>query len=324
MKGIVVDIKEGMASLLTENGEIRGIKDRTYRIGEEVILRERPRIRLGLLRWGAGVAAAFVLFVTGAFAYTTPDAYISVDVNPSVEIAINIFDRVVDVKAVNDDGVELLSSISLKHMAIEKAMQQLTDKLIEGNYITNDENGGVIITTSGENQAKAEKLAIRLEASVRECIDEEGKTAAVEAEAVGLERVKEAEKLGVTPGKLNLVEKLVKSSPDPEDIVIEEWLDKPVKDINKLIKENKKALKEQEKADRKDKDKEQDDEEDAIDKDDGDQPKGVKSGKGKDPGETPDWNNSNKEKEKKEVKEKNEEKENESGKGNGEKNKQNN
>ncbi|NLT48775.1 MAG: hypothetical protein GXX92_10240, partial [Clostridiales bacterium] len=85
---------------------------------------------------------------------------------------------------------------------------------------------------------------------VRKCIDEEGKTAVVESEAVGLERVKEAEQLGVTPGKLNLVEKLVKSSPVPEEIIIEEWLDKPVKEINKLIKENKKALKEQEKADR--------------------------------------------------------------------------
>lgn len=250
MKGIVLDIEEGKAAILTEDGEVRGIEDRQYRIGEEVVLPESPRIRAGLLRWGAGVAAAFVLFTAGAFAYTTPNAYISVDVNPSVEIAINVFDRVIDVEAVNDDGGELISSLPLKHMNIEKAMELLTDKLIEGNYISNDENGGVIIATSGDNPKKAEKLAIKLEEKVRKCIDEEGKTAVVESEAVGLERVKEAEQLGVTPGKLNLVEKLVKSSPVPEEIVIEEWLDKPVKEINKLIKENKKALKEQEKADR--------------------------------------------------------------------------
>ncbi len=331
MKGIVVDIKEGNASVLTENGEVRGVKDRRYRIGEEINLAEGLRLNSGLVRWGTGIAAALVLFATGAFAYTTPDAYISVDVNPSVEISINMFDRVLDVKAVNDDGEELLSAISLTHMSIEKAMEQLTEKLMEENYITNDENGGVIITTSGEDPIKAEKLAARLEAKVRQCIDEEGKTALVEAEAVGLERVQEAEKLGVTPGKLNLVEKLVKSSPDPEDMVIEEWLDKPVKEINKLIKENRKALKEQEKAGRdEDEDKEQNHEEDAIEENDGNQPKGVKNGNTKDPGKKTDWNIQSEEKEKNVEKEKNGEKENgkpflnekEPGEGNGVKSKQ--
>lgn len=325
MKGIVVDIEEGNASVLTENGEVRGVKDRRYRIGEEINLAEGFRLNSGLVRWGTGIAAALVLFATGAFAYTTPDAYISVDVNPSVEISINMFDRVLDVKAVNDDGEELLSAISLTHMSIEKAMEQLTEKLMEENYITNDENGGVIITTSGEDPIKAEKLAARLEAKVRQCIDEEGKTALVEAEAVGLERVQEAEKLGVTPGKLNLVEKLVKSSPDPEDMVIEEWLDKPVKEINKLIKENRKALKEQEKAGRdEDEDKEQNHEEDAIEENDGNQLKGVKNGNTKDPGKKTDWNIQS------EEKEKNGEKENgkpflnekEPGEGNGVKSKQ--
>ena len=82
MKGIVVDIKDGNASVLTENGEIRGMKDRRYRIGEEVSVAEGFRSGSGLVRWGTGIAAALVLFATGAFAYTTPDAYISMDVNP--------------------------------------------------------------------------------------------------------------------------------------------------------------------------------------------------------------------------------------------------
>ena len=48
------------------------------------------------------------------------------------------------------------------------------------------------------------------------------KTAVVESEAVGLERVKEAEQLGSHTGpNSNLVEKLVKSSPVPEEIIIE-------------------------------------------------------------------------------------------------------
>lgn len=309
MKGIVLDIKEGNAVVLTGDGEIRKIRNCSYRIGQEVNVKEAFGLSPRLARWGAGIAAAFVLFVAGAFAYTTPDAYVSVDVNPSVEICINMFDRVLDAKAMNDDGRELVSSIRLKHMSIEKAIEKLTTSLIKENYISDDENGGVIITTSGEDPREAEKLATKLETKVRECIDKEGKAALVEAEAVDLERVEEARELGVTPGKLNLVQKLTKSSPDPDAIVIEEWLDKPVKEINKLIKENRKAVKEQEKAARKDgksNDNDDADDEDEDEDRDGKLNNGDKAGQGNksDRKNTNKGNSPNKENPNKENKEK--------------------
>ena len=73
----------------------------------------------------------------------------------------------------------------------------------------------------------------------------------IECMAVGRERVEEARELGVTPGKLNLVQKLMDSSENPEEIDVEEWLNKPVKEINKAIKENRKAAKEEMKAETK-------------------------------------------------------------------------
>ena len=56
-----------------------------------------------------------------------------------------------------------------------------------------------------------------------------------------MERVEVARELGVTPGKLNLVEKLISSSDGSESINLEEWLDKPVKDIMKATIENRKS-----------------------------------------------------------------------------------
>ena len=49
--------------------------------------------------------------------------------------------------------------------------------------------------------------------------------------------------MGVTPGKLNLVEKLQASATDPDDIDIEEWLAKSVKEIMKETKAEAKANK---------------------------------------------------------------------------------
>ena len=41
----------------------------------------------------------------GAYAYAkAPVAYVSMDINPSVELGVNVFDNVVSVEAYNEDG----------------------------------------------------------------------------------------------------------------------------------------------------------------------------------------------------------------------------
>ncbi|MGI6727902.1 MAG: anti-sigma-I factor RsgI family protein [Anaerovoracaceae bacterium] len=244
MKGIVLEIKNNDAIILSDNGIISKITNHDYKIGEVIIMKENRRSRSKFIAWAASIAAALAVFTIGAFAYNTPSGYVSLDVNPSIEYSINMFDRVLEVKAVNEDAEEILASLELKNMSISKAIEETVAMLIEEDYITDDQDGGVIITTSGTDTKKAEVLAEKLKERIQTYVDEEDKNAQVEAQAVGKERVDEAKTLGVTPGKLNLVQKLIKSSDNPDEINIEQWLDKPVKEINKTIKENRKALKE--------------------------------------------------------------------------------
>ncbi|NNJ29428.1 anti-sigma-I factor RsgI family protein [Lacrimispora defluvii] len=99
-------------------------------------------------------------------------------------------------------------------------------------------NGGIVITVSGGNRKISDKFVLEIREAVEKLVDE---TVEVEVSSVGLERVREARTLGVTPGKLNLVEKLKSSASDPDSIVIHEWLNRPVKDIMKEIKKNRKT-----------------------------------------------------------------------------------
>ena len=55
-----------------------------------------------------------------------------------------------------------------------------------------------------------------------------------------LERVAMAKDLGITPGKLNLIQKLSVTYDEADAFEVDEWLDKPVKDIMKTIKGNRK------------------------------------------------------------------------------------
>ena len=99
-------------------------------------------------------------------------------------------------------------------------------------------DGGIIITVSGGNRKISDNFVLEIREAVEKLVDE---TVEVEVSSVGLERVREARTLGVTPGKLNLVEKLKSSASDPDSIVIQEWLNRPVKDIMKEIKKNRKT-----------------------------------------------------------------------------------
>jgi len=252
MKAVIVEIRDKYVAALSKDGRILKIKNDNYAIGQEIIMKEQWIKNRQFVKIAATAAASIMLFVAPAWAYLTPYSYVSLDVNPSVEYTVNIFDRVLSIKAVNDDGEEILKEMNLddlKNKNIEVAVQEVLSEIIDEGFFAEGEEGGVMIAASSKNDKKSQELADKLKSKVEEEIKEDSSGSEVEVEAVGVgeERVEEARKLGVTPGKLNLVQKLQESSQDPDDINVEEWLNKPVKEIMKATKENKKALKAEEK-----------------------------------------------------------------------------
>jgi hypothetical protein len=254
MKSVVVEIKDGFAAILSDNGCITKVVNQNYEVGQVIEMNTNKKV-LNVKKLVAGAATVAILIAGagfGTWAYASPYSYVSLDVNPSIEYTINRFDRVLSVKAVNDDGSEILKDIQLddlENQTIESALSKTLTEIAAQGYFEGDDVGGIVIATSSENIEKSEELAKELEESVKTeietTLEEKGEDTVVEVESisVGYDRVQEAAKLGVTPGKLNLVEKLQASSDNPEGIVTEEWLNKPVKEIMKAIKENRKASK---------------------------------------------------------------------------------
>lgn len=253
MKSVVVEIKAGYAAVLSEDGCISKIKNRNYIIGQVIEIKSSKFKNINKLVMCSALTA--MIAIAGGitlWAYKTPYSYVSLDVNPSIEYSLNRFDKVISVTAVNDDGQEILNELELdklENQNIEDAVAETVNQISKDGYfdnnIDNDIEGGIIIATSGEDLEKSDELAEKLQKSLENEIEEIGEDIKLETISVGLERVQKAKELGVTPGKLNLVEKLQNSSTDPESIVVEEWLNKPVKDIMSAIKENKKAKVEQ-------------------------------------------------------------------------------
>lgn len=74
--------------------------------------------------------------------YQSPVSYISVDVNPSVELALNRFDRVVDAVAYNDDGTLILENLNFKNKPYTDAVEQLLADEAFASYLT----GGALLS----------------------------------------------------------------------------------------------------------------------------------------------------------------------------------
>lgn len=112
-------------------------------------------------------AAACVLVVAagivGYRAYFSPAAFVGLDVNPSVELAVNEWGVVIDAQALNKDGEELLSDVTLQNKSYEDAL----DAFLASEGIAalgNDTYIEVSVTTDDET------LADRIQQSSNQCL----------------------------------------------------------------------------------------------------------------------------------------------------------
>ncbi len=242
MKAVIVEIRGNTVIMLSNDGSFIKRKNKNYEIGQEVEINMIKTFKSKRTLLVAAIVSCLMLVFGGtAYAYFTPTEYISLDVNPSIEYSINTFNRVLSVVGVNDDGNTIVNSLevnTLKNKDINDAISLTLTQIIKSDYLNNPENA-VVITTSSNDSVKAIELAKDLKNTADATCKENDCDAVVNAEAVGAERVSQAKELGVTPGKLNLVEKLIKSSPDSTSINKDEWLNKSVKDIMAQTKENK-------------------------------------------------------------------------------------
>lgn len=71
------------------------------------------------------VACMLLLLLGGHWLYFTPTVELSIDINPSIELGINRFDRVISVTGYNEDGRKLVSSLDIKYKDYNAAVDQI-------------------------------------------------------------------------------------------------------------------------------------------------------------------------------------------------------
>ncbi|MDV3428407.1 MAG: hypothetical protein LIR50_15535 [Bacillota bacterium] len=183
--------------------------------------------------------AACILFIligggTGTYAYyKTPVAYLSLDINPSIELGVNAFDKVVSAEGYNADGRTVLNGIDVTGVNIETAVSTVISSADDNGFIESDGSTVVSLTSETDNINISNKLKTDAETGVNKALKEKGKVAVIYKDNVALAFRYEARALSITPGKLNLINKLQAVNPVA---AVDQYKDAKVKDIVKDTK----------------------------------------------------------------------------------------
>jgi len=130
-------------------------------VADDTSIPTKKKIRvITSLRAKIALAACAVLIALGigggAYAYQTPVAYVGIDINPSIELGVNYFDRVVSAEGDNADGQDILSEINVVGMTYEEALASLNDSLMNKGYLT--ANAAVAVTVMCDDDSRYSNL----------------------------------------------------------------------------------------------------------------------------------------------------------------------
>jgi len=168
----------------------------------------------------ASIAACLMILIGGYAYYNTPVNYVSLDINPSVELGVNAFNRVVRAEGINADGQALLKQNRVINVSVESALQELVQAAVEQGYVAEDGSTVIALTALSDNEDKAILLRDRTRDRVQLLLREKDIEAVLYADCSNLQIRSQAQDMGISPGKLRLISMM--QSLDP-NITVEQY-----------------------------------------------------------------------------------------------------
>lgn len=207
-KGVILEIKNKHLVMLTPEGEfIKGKKtENTYDIGEEIFFEtyeRKPAKRVKYTLWScaSGLVAVFIigLLFLNPFEKNKAYAYVTMDMNPSIEFVLDKDFHVIRTNAYNEIGEKVLTSTKFdKDQSFATVAKTIMNTCIAMGYIKQQQNIIIASIINKENQPKDDLLDRKIK---------EVQTAAKKIEAKievvkgSIKERKTARKQGISPGK---------------------------------------------------------------------------------------------------------------------------
>ncbi len=162
MKAVIVEKRGLFKAALTDEGTIIRTLSKGE-VGDTIYLKNKefskiPSFRLAL------TYSVLIFILVGVFGYghvyAQEYSYVSFDINPSIEIVLNRFNKVLSVSALNEIDESIVEDIyknKIKDKSYEEAINITMETLKDHGYLNDDDNY-IMVNISSDDNKNQEKL----------------------------------------------------------------------------------------------------------------------------------------------------------------------
>lgn len=172
------------------------------------------------MKYALAISACLLIMIIGFSTYYVPVNDIYIDVNPSIEIKTNMFDKVIVVNAKNDDGTSIVNSLDVKNKDIETAIDDIMNEMISQGYIKSElTDNAILISVNAKSEEQAKEISDSIDKSVNNNLNENNISAVVMKQELNSMKDLQAlsKETGVSVGKLQFIQKVIDKNNEKTD-----------------------------------------------------------------------------------------------------------
>lgn len=152
----------------------------------------------------------------------TKKTIVTIDINPSIELTIDDKEKVIDIKALNEDAKKIVSE-DLKNKELNQVFEVIVEKTISNHYL--DRGNIVLVNVDGEIEEG------KITSKLQDIFAERHYSVEIVIPKITKEDEKLAKKYNITPAKAAYINEVAKSN---ENIKIENLIDRPVYELKEI------------------------------------------------------------------------------------------
>lgn len=207
-KGTVIEVHNNRAVIMTEQCEFREIRLTSPVMAGETILYSDEDLQRNTryARIPALVASVLLCCLLGAYLLYTPAsegtyAYVSFDINPSLELSVNRDYRVTATRSLNQDGRLMLERVKITGSSLNRAVSRIVGQSCQDGYLDAEKIQYMTVSLYFPEDIYDPKFLDKLDAFIAEELDANNITANVFYFEIDQKTYDEALQKNVSPSR---------------------------------------------------------------------------------------------------------------------------
>jgi hypothetical protein len=182
----------------------------------------------------AGVALAFTVFAGALGLYNENFQTVYIDINPSIALKLNRFERVVGVEYLNNDAKNLLAGVKLVGCDASDALTTVITACDNAGYVNSSSE--IYISAESNNDKDSEKILTKLKARAEASKGQESETYTVNTYKASKTEKENYKKEELSPAKYNIIREIIDGDDDYE---IDDLKSKTMDELKRIKKDAK-------------------------------------------------------------------------------------